>query len=69
MLGNMRIVITLKPDPYPNPNHNPNTTSYPNTLTEPYQTVLTLTDIVGLQCAPVIDILAALGLPLIDVSP
>ena len=37
--------ITLKPDPYPNP-------TYPNKPTEPYQTVLTLTDTVGLQCAP-----------------
>jgi len=36
------LILTLKPDPYPNSNHNPNPT-YPNTPTEPYQTVLTLT--------------------------
>jgi len=47
------LIITLKHDPYsyPNPNHNPNPT-YPNKPTEPYQTVLTLTNTVGLQCAP-----------------
>ena len=32
-------------------NQNPDPT-YPNKPTEPYQTVLTLTDTVGLQCAP-----------------
>ena len=43
-LGAIRIVITLtliltiKPDFYPNPNHNPNPT-YSNKCTEPYQTV------------------------------
>jgi len=53
ILGAMRIVITimlilaLKP----NPNHNSNPT-YPNKPTEPYRTVLTITDTVGLQCAP-----------------
>jgi len=36
-------ILTQKPDPYPNPNHNRNPT-YPNKPTEPYQTVLTLTD-------------------------
>jgi len=57
ILGAIRILVTLtlilipKPYPYPNPNHNPNPT-YPNKPTEPYQTVLTLTDTVGLQCAP-----------------
>jgi len=43
--------LTLKPDSYPNPNHNPNPT-YLNKPTETYQTVLTQTDTVGLQCAP-----------------
>ena len=43
--------INHKPDPFDNPNHNPNPT-YPNKPTEPYQTVLTLTDTVGLQCVP-----------------
>ena len=43
-------MLTLKPDPYPNPSHsNP---IYPNKPTEPYKTVLSLTDTVGLQCAP-----------------
>jgi len=41
----------LKPEPYPNPNHNPNPTN-PNKPTGPYQTLLTLTNTVGLQCAP-----------------
>jgi len=41
----------LKPDPFPNPNRNPNPT-YPNKPTEPYKTVLTLTDTVGLRCLP-----------------
>jgi len=47
----LTLILTLKPDPYANPNHNPNPT-YLNMPTEPYQTVLTLTDTVGLQCAP-----------------
>ena len=42
------LILTLKPDPYPNPSHNP---TYHNKPTETYQTVLTVTDIVGLQCA------------------
>jgi len=42
------LILTLKPDPYLNPNHNPN----PNKPTERYQTVPTLTDTVGLQCVP-----------------
>jgi len=44
----LMLILTLKPDPYANPNHNP----YPNKPTEPYQTILILTDTV------VIDILA-----------
>jgi len=47
----LTLILTLQPDPDPNPNCNPNPT-YPNKPTEPYQTVLTLTDTVGLQCAP-----------------
>jgi len=43
------LILTLKLDPYSNPNHNPNRT-YPNKPTEPYQTALTLTDTVDLQC-------------------
>jgi len=50
------LILTLKPDPYPNPNHNPNPT-YPNKPTEPYQTVPTVTDTIGLSVCPVIDIL------------
>jgi len=42
---NPNLILTLKPGP--NPNHNPNPT-YSNKPTEPYQTVLTLTDTVGL---------------------
>ena len=41
------LMLTIKPDPYPNPNHNPNP-AYPYKSTEPYQTILTLTDTVGL---------------------
>jgi len=52
----MMLILTLKPDPNPNPNHNPNST-YPNKPIEPYQTVLTLTSTLGLQCVPEIDIL------------
>jgi len=43
------LILTLKPYPYPN--YNPNHT-YPNKPIEPYQTVLTLTNTVGLQCGP-----------------
>jgi len=39
------MLITLKHDPYPNPNYNHNPT-------ELCQTLLTLTDSVGLKCAP-----------------
>jgi len=51
ILGTIRIVITLmliltlKPDPYIYP-------TYPNKPTEPYQTIPTLTNTVGLQCVP-----------------
>jgi len=44
------LMLTLKPDPYSNPNRNPNST-YRKKPTEPYQTVLTLTDTVVLQFA------------------
>jgi len=47
----LTLILTLKPDLYHNPNHNPNPT-YPNKPTEPYQTLLTLTDTVDLQFAP-----------------
>jgi len=42
-------MLTLTLKSYPNPNYNPNPTGTP---TELYQTVLTLTDIVGHQCGP-----------------
>ena len=45
----LTLIITIKREPYPNPNHNPNPTLYPIKPIEPYQTVLTLTDTVGLQ--------------------
>jgi len=47
----LMLILTLKPDSYPNPNHNPNP-AYPSKPTERYQTVLTLTNSVGLQYAP-----------------
>jgi len=40
----------INPKTLPNPNHNPNPI-YPNKPNEPYETILTLTDTVGLQCA------------------
>jgi len=43
------LILTLKPDPYPNPNHNPKVPTNPNKPTEPYQTILTLTDTVCTQ--------------------
>jgi len=48
---NSNAILTLKPESYPIHNHNSNPT-YPNKPTEPYQTVLTITDTAGLQCAP-----------------
>ena len=49
----LNLILTLKPDPYLNPNQNPNPT-YSNKPTEPYQTVLTQTDTVGLQCGVIL---------------